>query len=160
MKREVISKNSFTNKKNIDINDESSFPNLCPLENKINSSENETTTTTTTTYISAIKETKAVLNKNIQKRGWVTLTKESQNVVERNESLKVEKYNQAHATKIMQQLVNRWRREKEDYISVYGIEDYINVYGTSDIFTDDEECEFDDGDYLQDEVYDNEDYYY
>jgi hypothetical protein len=156
MKREVISKNSFTNKKNIDINDESSFPNLCPLENKINSSENENK------YISAIKKNKAVLNKNknTQKRGWVTLTKESQNVVERNDSSKVEKYNQAHATKIMQQLVNRWRREKEEYISVYGIEDYINVYGTSDIFTDDEEGEFDDGDYLQDEVYDNEDYYY
>jgi hypothetical protein len=154
MKRGVINKNSFTNKINIDINDDSSFPNLCSVENKIQSIKNETK------YISAIKENKIVLNKNIQKPGWVTLTKESQNIVERNDSLKVEKYSQARATKIMQQLVNRWRREKEEYISVYGIEDYINVYGTSDIFIDDEEGEIDDGDYLQDEVYDNEDYYY
>ena len=156
MKPQVINKNSFTNKINIDIRDDSSFPNLCPLENKTQSSENEIK------YISAIKKTKDVLNKNknIQKRGWVTLTKESQSVFQRNESLKVEKYNKENAAKIMQQLVNRWKREKEEYISVYGIEDYVNVYGTSDIFIEDDDGEFDDGDYFQDELYDNEDYYY
>jgi len=157
MKPQVINKNSFTNKINIDIRDDSSFPNLCSLENKIHSSKNETTN-----YLNALKEKEVILNKNNKKTGWVTLTKESQNIVERNgnDSLKVEKYNKENAAKVMQQLVNRWKREKEEYISVYGIEDYVNVYGTSDIFIEDDDGEFDDGDYLQDELYDNEDYYY
>jgi hypothetical protein len=143
------SSNSFI-KNNINLNDALAFPSLSKQE------ETETKTTlenTNSCYMNLFQEKKIDMrlsNPN-RKSGWVTLTNESRTFFGKDEPTPQKR--EVSAVKGMQKLVDRWKREKEEYIAAYGLEDYVNTYGSYDYITDDE-CEYEDFDYMRDEIED------
>jgi len=142
-------------KTNIDIKDTKNFPDLSTTSLIVENIKE----TSLNGYDQAVQITKNKDKpKTTRKPGWVYLTKFPQDFAEKH--VEFEEYTKTNTPKkIIQGLVNKWQAEKEEYISVYGMEDYISVYGNYDYLSEDEE-DYEDYDYVQEDFYDNDEYPY
>jgi hypothetical protein len=135
----------------INIKDETLFPELSSTNLQINKENNDESVNQ---YSDAIKKEKYDLkSQNKKKTGWVYLTQMSQDFPGRDQ----ETEHKISMGQVIQKLVNRWQKEKEEYISVYGMEDYISVHGNYEYISDEEE-EYEDYDVYQEDYYDTFEY--
>jgi len=153
MRREAM-KNKFNSLKKINIDDKDSFPEMPKIEataaviadtnspdySAVDNIENKNTYNDI-----LLTEKKSTIVEKTHNFKWRYLTK-NRPFQDKEEEDQVEEIH--NARKVIQHMINRWQKEKEEYISVYGMEDYISVYGSYDYYyLSDEEEEYEDIDY-------------
>ena len=142
--------------KKINVDDKDSFPDLASLARvQVVETNNIEAKNKYSEVIRSETEKKSV--ENVRNPKWTYLTK-SAPFKERVEERPEERQDIHTVHDIIQIMINRWKKEKEDYISLYGMEDYISVYGNYDYFLE-EEDEYDEVESYQEEFYDYTDGY-
>jgi len=149
-------KNKFHSLKKINIDDKVSFPEMpkiveaaviadinSPDYSEVDNIENKNTYNDI-----LLTEKKSTNVEKTYNSKWRYLTK-NRPFKDKEEDQVEETHN---ARKVIQHMISRWQKEKEEYISVYGMEDYISVYGSYDYYyLSDEEEEYEDVDYYYQE---------